>query len=327
MPTTNKPIQLGLCCLNITLRNETGATPSRKKMLKTVLREGVEPLKELILKNLEDVKELIRWNESNGIRVYRLSSTMFPHITNPQVESFGYDFALKHLEEIGELARSYCHRLTFHPGQYNVLATPSKKALENTMRDLEYHAKVFDYIGCDKNSVMVIHGGGLYNNKEKTKQRWCEVYQNLPYLIKRRLVLENCEHSFNIQDCLDISKITGIPIVFDTHHFDCYNKLHPDEPCDNIEIYIPQILETWSKRGIKPKFHVSEQGCGKTGHHSEYIESIPQYLLEIPEKYGIEIDIMIEAKMKELAIKRLYEKYPFTDCNSNITFIDNKLME
>lgn len=314
MPSEAKPIQLGLCCLNITLRNETGATPSRKKMLKTVLREGVEPLKELILKNLNDVKELIEWNEAHGIRVYRLSSTMFPHKTNPQVDDFGYEFAIQHMKEIGELAKKYGHRLTFHPGQYNVLATPSQKALDNTMRDLGYHAQVLEYIGCDQDSVMVIHGGGLYNNKEKTKARWCEVYNTLPSMIKKRLVLENCEHSFNITDCLEISEKTGVPVVFDTHHFDCYKLLHPDEIFEPASVYIPRILDTWTKRGIKPKFHVSEQGSGKTGHHSDYIEVIPDYLLEIPEKYGIHIDIMIEAKMKELAIQKLYEKYPFMCC-------------
>ena len=69
-------------------------------------------------------------------------------------------------------------------------------------------------------------------------------------------------------------------------------------------------LETWKRRGIKPKFHVSEQDSGKIGHHSDYIDILPNYLLEIPRKYGIKIDIMIEAKMKELSIQKLYEKYP-----------------
>ena len=74
--------------------------------------------------------------------------------------------------------------------------------------------------------------------------------------------------------------------------------------------YIPDILKSWTDRGIKPKFHVSEQGSGRCGHHSDYIEVIPDYLMEIPEKYGIKIDIMIEAKMKEKAIFKLYSKYP-----------------
>jgi UV DNA damage endonuclease len=136
----------------------------------------------------------------------------------------------------------------------------------------------------------------------------------LPDHIKNRLVLENCEKNFSIQDCLDIAEKVNIPIVFDTHHFECYKQLHPEESFKDPEYYIPLILKTFEKRNIKPKFHVSEQGSGKIGHHSDYIEVIPNYLLEIPKKYGINIDIMIEAKMKELAIFKLYEKYPFLNC-------------
>ena len=90
--------------------------------------------------------------------------------------------------------------------------------------------------------------------------------------------------------------------------------MHPDEKFCRAEIYIPFILQSWKKRGIKPKFHVSEQGSGRCGHHSDYIKNIPEYLLEIPKKFGINIDIMIEAKHKELAIFKLYEKYPFLNC-------------
>ena len=103
-----------------------------------------------------------------------------------------------------------------------------------------------------------------------------------------------------------------MPVVFDTHHFDCYVLLHPEEEFLPASEYIPMILNTWGD--IKPKFHVSEQGSGKIGHHSDYIEILPEYLLEIPEKYGIHIDIMIEAKMKELSIEKLYKKYPQCDC-------------
>ena len=86
--------------------------------------------------------------------------------------------------------------------------------------------------------------------------------------------------------------------------------MHPLEYFKPPEYYIPLILKTWEKRGIKPKFHVSEQGSGRCGHHSDYIEVIPDYLLDIPKTYNVNIDIMIEAKMKEQAIFRLYEKYP-----------------
>ena len=86
------------------------------------------------------------------------------------------------------------------------------------------------------------------------------------------------------------------------------------EKFEDPEIYMHAILETRWKRDIKPKFHVSEQGSGKTGHHSDLIDTIPQYLLEIPEKFDCSIDIMIEAKLKEQAIFQLYEKYPILNC-------------
>ena len=62
---------------------------------------------------------------------------------------------------------------------------------------------------------------------------------------------------------------------------------------------------------------MSEQGSGRCGHHSDYIEVIPDYLLNIPKLYYQAIDIMIEAKMKEQAIFKLYEKYPFLNCKIN----------
>ena len=156
-------------------------------------------------------------------------------------------------------------------------------------------------------SVMVVHGGGIYGDKSATMDRWCEQFEELPSNVKERLVLENCEKCFSIKDCLFISRIVKIPVVFDTHHFECYKLLHPDETFKDPEYYIPLILKTFERRNIKPKFHVSEQGSGKIGHHSDFIETIPEYLLEIPKKYLCNIDIMIEAKMKEQAIFQLYE--------------------
>jgi len=309
----NLPVQLGLCCMNTTLKkNKPPVYCSRRMIMRTIKEKGIDVLKEKIIKNLEDLLIMIQWNEDNGIKVFRLSSELFVHKTNPRVEDYTFDFAIPLLKKIGALARSYNQRLTFHPGQFNVLASINPKALEHTINDLEYHADVLDLLGMDKHSVMVIHGGGTYGDIEATKQRWCENYKKLPDKIKRRLVLENCERNFSIVDCLDVSKKCGVPIVFDTHHFNCYTRLHPDESFETAEYYIPLILETW--KDIKPKFHVSEQGDGRVGKHSDYIEILPEYLLEIPERYGVNIDIMIEAKMKELSIGKLYEKYPQCNC-------------
>ena len=313
--SVNKPVQLGLCCMNTSLKKcKPPIYASRRIIVRIIDERGIEELKTRIIKNLEDLLYMIDWNESCGIKVFRLSSEMFMHKTNPKVPDYDYDFAIPLLKQIGQKARDYNHRLTFHPGQFNVLGTPRTKALKQTILDLQYHADVLDLMEMGKDSVMVIHGGGVYNDMVATKERWIKNYNDLPENIKNRLVLENCEKSYSIIDCLEISDRCGVPVVFDTHHFECYKLLHPDLEFEEPEYYIPLILETWKRKGIKPKFHVSEQGDGKIGKHSDYIEILPEYLLEIPEKYGVHIDIMIEAKMKELSIEKLYKKYPQCDC-------------
>lgn len=315
--SVNKPVQLGLCCLNITLRGQKPSVfCSRKMIIRKIEEEGIQSLKLKIIQNLNDLYEMIKWNEQHGIKVLRISSELFPHISNPKVEGYDMEFADAILKKIGEYARSLNHRLTFHPGQYNVVGSPNEATFQQTINDLSYHAEVLDRMGMGADSVMVVHGGGLYGDKEKTIERWCENYKRLPEPIRRRLVLENCERCFSIEDCLYVSEKVDVPVVFDTHHFSCYNILHPDETFQKADNYIEAILNTWKRRGIKPKFHVSEQGSGRTGHHSDFIELIPNYLLEIPEKYGCEVDIMIEAKKKELAIFNLYTKYPFLNCKS-----------
>lgn len=312
-----KRIQLGLCCLNTTLRAQKPSIyTSRTLRLKTLEEKGVGLLKSRVLENIDDLERMIHWNVQNNIHVFRLSSEMFPHMSNPDVPFYGFDFCKDRLQQIGELAKKVGHRLTFHPGQFNVLGTKDSFTLEKTLVELDLHANVLDLLGGDENSVFVIHGGGVYGDKDSAKRRWVENFGELSDSAARRLVLENCERSYSVRDCLEISYMVYerygmcVPIVIDSHHYDCYTKLHPDETQEPIRDLLVEVLQTWVSRGIRPKFHVSEQGSGRIGHHSNLIECIPEYMLEIPKRFNLGLDIMIEAKWKEQAIIGLYDKYP-----------------
>jgi UV DNA damage repair endonuclease len=69
-----------------------------------------------------------------------------------------------------------------------------------------------------------------------------------------------------------------------------------------------EIVETWE--GLPPVFHISEQAPDKmVGAHSDFIEVIPQHLLDVPERYNTSINIEVEAKAKEAAILKLMKKY------------------
>lgn len=312
------PVQLGFACINTELRKKS-IFCSRTCRLDTVSQKGLNFVKDLVKKNINDLAEHIEWNYENGIRFMRISSELMPHITNPRFPSKGkpgYEmysirFVKKKLEKIGKMARLYKQRLTFHPGQFNILSTLKEEVFQHTSDELQWHANILDTMGMGPDSVMVIHGGGIYDDKEGAINRFVSNFKRLPKNVQKRLVIENCEKCYNIEDMLRLSDATGAPVIFDTHHYNCYNTCKGQGCLKSPEYYIPLILETWERRGIKPKFHVSEQRFdSRLGAHSDYVECIPEYLLEIPEKYGVEIDIMIEAKMKEKSVFHLYNRYP-----------------
>lgn len=317
--TSKVRIDLGLCCINSTLRKQKPSVfPNRTCRVATVEKKGLEYVKNLALQNMKDVLKILRWNYKHNIRSYRLSSDMFPHINNPRVgvhhEPYGnrysLDFAIKYLKKIGKKAHKYGIRLSFHPGQYNQIASPIQKVFENTVRDLSVHAYLLDIIEenidvGENRGILCIHGGGTYNDKEGTITRWIERFGQLPEHVRLRLCLENCEKCYSTTDCLRICDAVNIPLIYDVHHYNCYTLLHPDEKQLDPMVLMPKVLETWKRHKLKPYFHISEQGHGRVGHHSDYIEEIPGYIFEL----GVSITLDVEAKAKEQAIMRLMKKY------------------
>jgi UV DNA damage endonuclease len=308
-------IRLGLCCINNYLRMQKESIfCSRSIVLATYKSKGKVEAMDRGLKNVKDISKLIQWNENHNIECLRLSSDLFPHYTNIrniELENrYTLDFVKDELKAAGNFAKKLNHRITMHPGQFNVVGTPTETTFESTKADLKMHADVLDMMGLDGNSILVVHGGGTYGDKPATIKRWIKNFRRLDDNVQKRLVLENCEKNFSVIDCLEISKELNIPVVFDNHHFECYKKLHPGEKFENIETYIKAVLETWKKKGLRPKFHISEQNPEKhVGAHSDYIKTFPDYYLEIPKKYGVGVDIMVEAKAKEAAIFRLFNQY------------------
>lgn len=314
-------LELGLCCINTTLRNQKPSiTCNRTCRLETANNKGLDYIKSLVISNLKDVIKILEWNRDNNIKSYRLSSDMFPHLSNPEFGNlcrtkprYSIDFAHQYLKDIGTFAYNNNIRLSFHPGQYNQIGAKSKNIFDKTSLDLYCHAMILDIIEQDldfkKNSAIIcIHGGGIYGDKPSTISRWCQQFKLLPENVKNRIAIENCEKCYSSEDCLYISNLTGIPHIFDIHHYNCYNILHPNIYQKPPEVLIPLILNTWKKANKKPYFHISEQGLSNhIGHHSDYVENIPKYMF-----FDTFCTLDIEAKKKELAILHLLDNYNFT---------------
>jgi len=269
---------------------------NRTLRLAKVKDQGIEVAKELGLKNIRDLIPIINANEKHGIRFFRLSSCIFPFASEPE---YGYSlqYAAKELKEAGDLAKKYGHRLTTHPGQYNVLCSPSESVVTKTFKDLAYHAEMLDLMGLGPDSVMIIHMGGAYGDKPKAIARFEENFMKLPPHVRNRLVLENDEISYTVEELLPVCKKLKIPLVLDWHH----DRLNPSSK--PIETYLPEIEAIWEERGIKPKQHYSESAKGHPNPrtHSDYISRLP------PCAPGM--DLMIEAKMKEQTVLRICRKY------------------
>lgn len=302
-------ICLGLCCINTQLREQKVPIFNSR----TCIRKNftVEKAKQLALQNVRDLPKMLFWNYEHNIHCFRLSSDMFPHFTDTETEKYTIDFAKEDLEYAGLIANGLRQRILMHPGQYNQIGAHNIKTFEKTIEDLEHHANILDTMNIDNNGVIIVHGGGTYGDKENTKRRWIEQFDDLPRNVKNRLVLENCERQYSTRDCLDISEQCKIPVVFDFHHYECFNKIYKNQKQEEIMEIVPEVIESWDKTNRnRIIMHVSEQGNGKIGHHSDYIENIPTEIFEILDEHpSITIDLEVEAKMKEKAIQKLYDKY------------------
>jgi len=297
------PERIGYACLCTVLRKRKPTVfCSRTARISTIKDKGIEYLKELGRKNVTDLLEMIEWNEEHNIKFMRMSSDMFPFASH---ELYGYslEYADNELKNVGELAKRLNHRLTAHPCQANNLGSPTPSVIQSTILDLTYHAEMMDRMNLPADSVMIIHLGGKYNSKEATLKRWAENFTMLPNNVQKRLVLENDEICYNTEELLSLCEKLDIPLVFDWHH----HRLNPGT------IPLAQLLERvaaiWKKRGIRQKMHYSESrpevteemSMTKRRAHSEYVNDIPMC--------GKNVDLMIEAKMKEQAVLDIYKKY------------------
>ncbi|KAF8197874.1 UV-endonuclease UvdE-domain-containing protein [Pholiota molesta] len=188
--------RLGYACLNTVLRNRKPATESifcsRTCRLDSLRKNGIDFAKDLGRKNVEDLLTVIQWNEDNNIRLFRLSSEMFPYASHG---TYGYtlEYCAELLAKAGALANKYGHRLTTHPGQFTQLGSPKPNVVEASVRELVYHCQMLDLMGMGPDSVMIIHGGGVYNDKPVTLRRLKQSIEDLPNNVRKRIVLENDE--------------------------------------------------------------------------------------------------------------------------------------
>ncbi|NDC96119.1 UV DNA damage repair endonuclease UvsE [bacterium] len=297
---------LGYCCLNTELR-QLGIFSSRTLRLNTLKTKGMHYAYQLALQNVRDTFAIFKWNAKHGIYNFRISSELFAFASHPEYHNtYDWEQFYDILLQLGKCAKQYHQYITFHPGQYNQLTSTRESVIEQTVVDVNVHAKILDLMQLD-DSVIVIHGGARGSSKLDSLKRFRQNYKLLSPSAQRRLVLENDEIVYTVEDLLPVSRDLGIPIVFDTHH----HNLNPG----TLESHVAAQMcaDTFTARGLVPLMHISESRPGVTSSdsvtvrraHSNYVTEVPRwmYKLQVPKVY-----VDIEAKMKEQAVLQLLEK-------------------
>jgi UV DNA damage endonuclease len=305
-------VRCGYACISQVLRKDDIFT-SRTLRMQTFREKGIEYVRSLVTANVADLAKLIEYNEQHGYRFFRISSEIFPHISNEElgemIDNYTIDFTHKQLAEIGAAVRKYGHRITAHPSQYVQLGTPRDEVLRRSIRDLRHHAEIFNAMGLEPRhgTVMILHGGGSYGDKAATLARWEKSYSELPEDIRKYIVLENDETQYSVMDLLPMCERNRIPICIDFFHHECMFGSY-DDLIKNEDL-LTRVHNIWASRGIKQKIHYSSQRDGaRLGTHDDYIKSgALKDILKFCAKWSS--DIMCECKQKDLCLQRVLDEY------------------
>lgn len=303
MKYTNR---MGYCCICLSLDKDK-TTTNRGMVKKTFLEKGLDYVSELALRNTEDLIKIIRFNGEKNIKLYRISSDMFPWMSEYEISELpNFKEIHKNLIEAGELAKSLDQRLTFHPSHFCVIASENPEVVTKSIKELKQHAEIMDLMGLERSHryPINIHINTTRPTKDDAAKRFLLSFSLLPEGVRKRLVLENDDKKsqFTPSDLYSmIYKESGIPITYDFLHHKC----NPDGLSEKEALDL--CISTWPENTtalthFSDSRKLYEDSSAKEVAHSDWIWS------KI-ETYDKVFDIELEVKMKDLALLKYLEKW------------------
>lgn len=285
-----KFLRIGYACLALGVPDTA--------MKHCLLKNATEAqLSALIAKNLKSLRNLVDYNIVNGIKLFRISSDLIPFGSSPVNTLRWETIYASEFHRIGKAIKESGMRVSLHPGQYTVLNSPNDEVVARAILDLEYHASVLSALGTNMEHKIILHIGGVYGDKEAATARFVARFKQLSDHVKNRLVIENDDKSYAVDDVLAISKKTGIPVVFDLLH----HQVKPPASEKTALEWLDLCAGTWREKDGRQKIHYAQQHPQKKrGSHADTV-NLDAFLPFYHSLGNRDLDIMLEVKDKNLS--------------------------
>ncbi len=244
--------------------------------------------------NLQCVLKTIEFSGQNHLYFYRIAD-FIPFISHSisipwiEIEDAFSDLFI----EIGRKIKKLALRINMHPGQYTIINSPKEEIVKKSVRELYANTWILEQLNLDETAKVQIHVGGVYRNKEKALQRFIANFQLIPEFIKKRLVIENDDRSFDYRDCLKISTELEIPVVFDIFHHSIKNN--NETVVESLDV----LQDHWNTEDGIPMIDWSHQEpSARIGRHASSIDLklFKEFIYKVEE---FDFDLMLEIRDKE----------------------------
>jgi UV DNA damage repair endonuclease len=277
--------------------------------------------------NIESVRKLVEkvGTLDENLRMVRLGSDILPVYTQSDWSWFWRlpdirAYCERAFGAVGTLARKRGVRLSFHPGQFTVLASESDDIVNRSIEEFEYHADMARWMGYGRtfqDFKINVHISG-----RRGPQGIKAVIPRLSPEARNCITIENDEISWGIDSSLEL--VDDLALVLDIHH----HWIHTGEYINENDDRVKRIIDSW--RGVRPVIHYSvsredlltghsgsqrpalfplmETGYkkGKLRAHSDFYwnTAVNEWALSFLDQF----DIMAESKAKNLASFALHKQ-------------------